>query len=207
MTHTVRENKIWLIAVFALIAAVGIFFSWQKIYAQTPTELPPPSATGASTDTADSGSSGSGGSSASPTPPEPTFSLHQVVSGIKVSSKKSWDGQVFSTLKFKYKTIDGRVLTVVLPAEYKAEKRTKAGWETLFIVYAMDFEIALDAMEKNRPPDVSAFMGKLMEEIRGQTANRPAPDVISDAMEKAKAYLPAMGFGNISMPIMLPGMP
>lgn len=219
MAYTIRRNKTWLVAVFVLIATCGVLLGLQRIYAQdTPPqaqELPPPSSmdagggvTGVATDGGAGGTASGGASAASPTPPEPTLGLHQVVnSGVSVSSKKSWDGKVFSSLKFKYQTVDGRKLTVILPAEYKAEKKTKAGWETLFIVYAMDYEIAMDIAEKNRPPDVSAFMGQLMAEIRGQAGHRSAPEVISAAMDKANAYLPSIGAGNINMPIMLPGMP
>lgn len=217
MTNTVRRNKVWLIAFSAILMAAGAFLGLQHIYAQSnPVEAPPPpelAQPGApagvpgvpgATDPA----AGGGAASTAAVPTEPDMSFGQAVrGGVAVSSKKAWDGRVFSSLKFKYKTVDGRTLTVVLPAEYKSEKKTRAGWETLFVVYAMDVEIALDALERNRPPDVSAFMGQLMAEIRGQSGNRPAPDIISEAMEKAKAYLPAMGMGNISMPPALPGMP
>lgn len=207
MAHTVRKNKIWVIGIFALIAVCGVFLGWQRIYAQTPVgaplpiETPPP-------DTSMSGGvdmgMGAQGTSAAPSASlavvtEPPISFGQVVhSGMKVSSKKNWDGRVFSTLKFKYKTVDGRTLTVILPSEYKAEKRTKSGWETLFVVYAMDVEIAQDAADRTRPPDISSVSaGQLMAEILGLAGNRPAPEVISAAM----------GMGNINMPIMLPGMP
>lgn len=217
MTNTVRRNKIWLIAFSAILMAAGTFLGFQRIYAQSnPVEAPPPPDMampapqgGAPGDPAAAGAAAGGGAAATAAvPTEPDVSFGQVVrGGVAVSSKKCWDGRVFNSLKFKYKTVDGRMLTVVLPAEYKSEKKTRAGWETLFVVYAMDVEFALDALERSRPPDVSAFMGQLMAEIRGQAGNRPAPDIISEAMEKAKAYLPAMGMGNISMPPALPGMP
>jgi hypothetical protein len=127
-----------------------------------------------------------------------------VHSGVTVRSKKNWDGRVFSSLKFKYRTVDGRTLTVILPAEYKREKKTRAGWETLFVVYAMDTEIEIDRRERAMPPDVSAFAGQLMAMIRGQAGNRPAPEIIQEAI---RTYLPSMGGGNVSLPPMLPTMP
>ncbi len=219
MADTARKSKFWLITVFVVIVAFGVLYSWQSIYAQSqnsqiPVETPPPGAMDASGMAgmgAAAGGTGSSGSSAPSTTgivTEPAIGFGQLVhSGAKVISKKNWDGRVFTSLKFKHKTLDGRVLTVVLPAEYKAEQRTKTGWETLFAVYAMDVEIAQDAAAKNAAPDVSAFLGRLMAELRGQAGNRTAPEIISSAMEKAKTYLPAMGMGNVDMPIMLPGMP
>ena len=209
MAYTVRKNKIWLIGVFALIVVCGVFLGWQHIYAQSnPTEsppiveAPPPGST-------DAGAT-AGAPAAAAVITEPPIGFGQVVhSGITVRSKKNWDGRIFSTLKFKYKTVDGRTLTVILPSEYKAEKRTKAGWETLFVVYAMDVEIAQDIADSRRPPDLSSrSAGMLMLEILGYGGNRSAPEIISATIEeKSKAYLPSMGMGNINMPIMLPGMP
>lgn len=191
MAYTVRKNKILLIGVFALIVVCGVFLGWQHIYAQSnpveappPVELPPPGDTSMGTGT--TGTSGAPAPAAVVT--EPPINFGQVVhSGIAVRSKKNWDGRVFSTLKFKYKTVDGRTLTVILPSEYKAEKRTKAGWETLFVVYAMDVEIAQDIADSRRPPDMSSVSaGMLMAEILGRGGNRPAPEIIQAAVEKAK---------------------
>ena len=219
MAYTIKRNKIWLAVVFVLIAAGGVLLGLQHIYAQdTPPqtqELPPPSDMGAAGGVAGApagagaaGTTSGGAGGPSPTPPEPTIGLHQAIgSGVSVSSRRSFDGRVFSTLKFKYKTVDGRKLTVMLPGEYKSEKKTRAGWETLFIVYAMDQEIAMDIAESRRPPDVSAFMGQLMAQIQGHGGSRPAPEIIAEAMDKAMTYLPSMGATNDTMPIMLPGMP
>ena len=206
MAHTVRKNRSGMIGVFALITVCGVFLGWQHIYAQSgPIETPPPEPAPAAG--ADTGAS-AGAAAAVAVVTEPPITFGQVVhSGMTVRSKKNWDGRVFSTLKFKYKTIDGRTLTVILPAELKTEMRTKAGWETLFVVYAMDVEIAQDIADSRRPPDVSRFMGQLMSRIRGEGGNRPAPEIISAVVEKYKMNLPSMGMGNINMPIMLPGMP
>ena len=110
-------------------------------------------------------------------------------------------------IKFRYKTVDGNTITVVMPSVYKNEPRSRSAWETLFMVYAMAREAAFEAAERARPPDVSRFMAQFMSEFRGQTPDRVAPDVAAEAMERARAYLPGMGLGNVNMPIMLPGMP
>lgn len=213
MARTVRQNKFWLIAAFVLTGVCSTFLGWQRIYAQTPPVETPPgvavSATGttAAPTTAAAGTDAAAGAGAttSTVPTEPEVAFGQAVhSGVTVSSKKNWDGRVFSSLKFKYRTVDGRTLTVILPAEYKREKKTRAGWETLFVVYAMDTEIEIDRRERAMPPDVSAFAGQLMAMIRGQAGNRPAPEIIQEAI---RTYLPSMGGGNVSLPPMLPTMP
>ncbi len=111
-------------------------------------------------------------------------------------------------MRFKYKTLDDRTLTVVLPATYKKEKMSKAAWDTLFQVFAMDYEYQLEAIEKNSVPDVSAFIDELMKEIQGQvpagTFSRPSP--ASQAMEFARTNLPSIYGGSVELPPLLPGM-
>ena len=123
---------------------------------------------------------------------------------------KNWDGMVTELLRFKYKTLDGKVITVHLPVVYKEEQKTKAAWDTLFRVFAMDYEAQLDAMERENPPDVSAYMGQLMAEIRGQVPGTgfdlAAVAPALRAQDYARSQLPAMGMQLPPMPTALPGM-
>ncbi|MCL6520368.1 MAG: hypothetical protein K6T99_11100 [Armatimonadetes bacterium] len=216
MSLIIKKHYFWLIPLCLLFSGLGVFIYWQQeISAQNPPAEPPPpnqaqsSVTGAPVDSG--AQPGSIASVPPPTPTEPVYGLKQVVSsGIKVVKIKNWDGSATEILRFKYKSMDGRIMTVHLPAVYKNEKRTRAGWNTLFTCYAMDYEAMLDQIERNKPPDVSAFMNQLVAEISGQVPEGTFEKTtagVEEAMDVARHYLPGMGIGDISLPPLLPGMP
>jgi len=197
-----------------LLAGFGVFFYLQQIHAQTvPVETPPPSQPQPSV----TGVPGAPGTQAAapaplppPTPAEPVYDLKGVVaSGIKAMNVKNWDGTVTDMLRFKYKSMSGRTMTIHLPGVYKDERRTRAGWNTLFTCYAMDYEAMLDEIAKNKPPDVSAFMSEFMAEIRGEvpegTFDR-TPAGVSEARDVIQHYVPGMGVGDLALPPLFTGM-
>lgn len=210
MTRSIRTNWIWIAASVGLIGVCSLVLGLQRIYAQQqPVETPPPNVAGnAAPGATPATGSGTPAAQGAPAVAEPGISFSSAISGsVATSVRRSWDGKTFIMLKFRYKTVDDDTITVVMPAAYKNEQRSRSAWESLFVVYAMDREIAFDARERARPPDVSRFMAQFMSEFRGQTPDRAAPDVAAEAMDKARAYVPSMGAGSVNMPIMLPGMP
>lgn len=151
-------------------------------------------------------------------PSEPTYAISSVLPGsVQTQNIKNWDGVLTPLLRFKYKTTSGKTITVHLPATYKTETRTKAGWETLFHVFAMDREAQLDAMEANRGADISAYAGMLADQIRGQT---PSSSLLTSLVQMSSGMAtsgvsgspaaPAMDYARSSLPSMgmqLPPMP
>jgi len=179
-------------------------YGWQQIHAQ---DMPAGSAPGG----IQPGMPGApGGAPAAPSPStEPTMSLSAVVqSGISVSKVKNWDGTFTEFLKFKHKTLDKRVLAVLLPAAYKQDKMTRAGWDTLFQVYDMGYEYRLEAIEKARVPDLSGYTEQFMKEIRGLVPEGAysGPNPVAGAMESLKMNIPSLWGGSIELPPLLPGM-
>lgn len=204
MSRAVKKHRFWLIPLCMLIAGIISFYGWQQLHAQDMAQ--PPGVAGVP---GVPGAPGVVAPPAPPTPSEPTLALSSVLpGGAKTTKTKNWDGTVTEFVRFKYKTLDERTLTVVLPATYKKEKMSKAAWDTLFQVFAMDYEYQLEAIEKNSVPDVSAFIGELMKEIQGQipagTFSSPSP--ASQAMEFARRNLPSIYGGSIALPPLLPGM-
>ena len=212
MSQVVSKNKIWLIPLCVIIVGAASLYGWQAIHAQPipgtsaaegPGALPPqpvmPATPGAP-----------GAPVAAPVAPtEPTMSLSALVQGgIRVTKTKNWDGTATGFLNFKYKTLDNRLLKVVLPATYKGDKLTRAGWDTLFQVYDMGYEYQLEAIENARIPDLSAFRDQLMQEIRGVvpegTYSNPNP--AQGALDAAKTMLPSLWGGTVELPPLLPGM-
>jgi len=208
MFCTMEKHKLWLIPLCFLMAGIASICCWQQLQAQAPMPTGPvPGVAGPP------GTPGAPGAAltavpAAPQPSEPTFGIGSVLpKAVKVMRIKNWDGQVTELLRFKYKTMDNRVITVHLPAVYKKEKMTRAGWDTLFCVFAMDQEAQIDAIERNRPPDVSAYMGEFMAEIRGEVPEGTYSSPADKAAGIARSGLPSMGMQLPPMPLPLIGMP
>jgi hypothetical protein len=120
-------------------------------------------------------------------PEDVTFDLKQIVpKGITAENIKNWDGKTTQFLKFKARGPVGQVLNVHLPIEYKTKKLSKIGWSNLFLVYAMNEEARIDAVEKNKLPDVSSA-GDMMKDILG-TTETPA--------QQGRGGLPGMRAGG-----------
>ena len=201
MSRVVGKNKIRLIPLCIIVVGVIFFFGWQQIHAQAPQAIDP--ATGMPIAPAPAAPAAPAASAA-----EPTMPLSAVVqSGIKSSKTKNWDGTFTEMLKFKYKTMDNRVLAVLLPATYKKEKMTRAGWNTLFQVFDMGYEYQLEAVEKAKVPPPSAFSAQLMQEIiHGTVPEGTYSNPAQGALDAAKTMLPALWGGSVSLPPLLPGM-
>lgn len=222
MSRTVEKHKFVLIPICLLFAITGLFYGLRRLEAQPPPETPPmeagiPGAPGAPAPGVAGapgapGAPAPAGDAAAPAPAapsEPTFGLSSVLpAGVKSMKIKNWDGTVTEFLRFKYRTMDGSVITVHLPAVYKKEKRTRASWDTLFRVFAMDEEARIDAAERNRPPDVSAYMNQFMAEFRGEVpeGTTEAQHALGQAMDFARSNIPSMGMELPPMPTALPGM-
>ncbi|HET6453184.1 MAG TPA: hypothetical protein VFI02_02155 [Armatimonadota bacterium] len=201
MSSVAGKNKIWLIPLCIIVVGIISFFGWQQIHAQPPPAIDP--ATGMPVAPA-----AAAPAAPAPSAAEPTMPLSAVVqSGIKSSKTKNWDGSFTEMLKFKYKTMDNRVLAVLLPATYKKEKMTRPGWDTLFQVFDMGYEYQLEAVEKARVPNMSAFSAQLQEILgtvpEGTSSN---PNPAQGALDAAKTMLPALWGGTVSLPPLLPGM-
>lgn len=197
MSLMVKKQKLWLVPVCLLIAVVASVCCWQQLQAQAPATPGAPGAPGAAPTAAPMALQ----------PGELTFSLSTVLpKAVKVMRIKNWDGQVTELLRFKYKTMDNKVITVHLPGVYRKEKMTKASWDTLFRVFAMDLEVELEAIERNRPPDMSAYMAKFMAEVRGATPEGAYGNPAAGAMGYARSSLPSMGVQLPPMPPPLIGM-
>ena len=202
MSRVAVKNKIWLIPLCVVIVGMASLYGWQQIHAQV--GVPPAAMPGMA---ATPGAPAPAPAVAAPT--EPTMPLTALIqSGIKVTKTKNWDGTATEFLNFKYKTMDKRMLKVVLPATYKTEKMTRAGWDTLFQVFDMGYEYQLEAMEKARVPNLGAFTAQLMREISGVvpegTFSNPNPG--QGALDVAKILLPSLWGGTIELPPLLPGM-
>jgi len=226
MAQAAKSKKVWLVALSIVAVGLGLFYGWQQTFAQGG-DVPPPPELGPAPQVAPSGVMGppkapglqDGTSSAPPTrtpSSEPLCSLKSMLpSGVSVLKEKNWDGTVTELLRFKYKTMDGGTITVHLPAVYKKEKMTKAAWNTLFMVFGMDYERQLEALEK-KLPTLTGDMRDLMRLLNQfSTAVEPAfrPGIssvtspLAPVMDYARSKLPSVGAGSLILPPMLPGMP
>lgn len=239
MSQAVRNHKVWLIPVCLAVAAVGLLYGWQQLHAQgmgpqgagapvpadpysTPGQYGAPGMPGAAPMGAPGavGMTGAGMAVAPVTvPSEPTIELKSMLpAGVKVIKVKNWDGSVTEFLRFKHKTLDRKVITVHLPATYKKEKMTRAGWDTAFQVYAMDCEARLDAREKNwginpwQTGDGERLVAQFMSRVgAGVPSTFSAGDYAQTnpaaaAADYARSSLPSMGMQLPPMPPALPGM-
>ena len=212
MSRVVVKNKIWLIPLCVVIVGMASLFAWQAIHAQgdAPGTGAPPAQPGMP---AIPGAPGAPAAAPAAPATEPTMSLSALVQGgIRVTKTKNWDGTATGFLNFKYKTLDNRLLKVVLPATYKGDKLTRAGWDTLFQVYDMGYEYQLEAIENARVPNTGAYTQQLMLEIRGLvpegTFTNPgqAEAEARSALDAAKTLLPSLWGGTVELPPLLPGM-
>jgi hypothetical protein len=213
MSRTVRRYRFWLVPL-SIVAAIAISFcSWQRLQAQGP--MP-----------------GGGMASGVPQAAAPVavaaqsadavLSLSGIVTGkIGMMNIKNWDGTVTQLLRFKYPLSKGRLITVQLPAAYKIEKRTKNSWETLFQVYAMDYESMLDAKAAREQEMAMSDVGEALASIMGgsapsglsqlgQAAGMPsltgAPPGSGGLMLNGLGSTVPGGFSLPPMPMALPGM-
>ncbi|MGB9587702.1 MAG: hypothetical protein ACPL7O_05925 [Armatimonadota bacterium] len=215
MSRFLLSSKLWLVALAVFVAGAGSVFFWQQLHAQSPGTMPSP--TGVTTPGAAPGVATSATTPQQSTQStEPTVPLRSVLpSGVKVMKVKNWDGHVTELLRFKYKTIDGRTITVHLPSSYKSQQMTKAGWDTLFQVFSMDKEAALEEREKKRiqsiPPELIAqYASELASAARNmanqldQYAQSNTSNPAAGAMDLARSSLPSMG---MQLPPLMPTTP
>lgn len=228
MSRTVKRHRFWLIPVCIVIAGIMSLYGWQQLNAQTPGgpggeirgESGLPSGAPGSVAPGAPGVPGdpnapAAGPVAPPPPPVPTIELNSVLpTAVKAMNIKNWDGKVTSILRFKYKTLDDRVITVHLPALYKKEKMTRDGWDTLFQCFGMDVEAQMEAGNRNQLVSMGPFASRFMAELKGE-----APSIMSSApqekidpdtgapMDYARNNLSDIYGGDVSLPPLLPGMP
>lgn len=223
MSRVVKNNKLWLIPLCLVIAGVISMYGWQQLNAQDqPTDafgnpIAPgapgapggiPAAGGITGAPGAPGAPGVAGTAPAAAVPEaaPTFSLKSVLPpGVKTMKIKNWDGTAIEMLRFKYKTMDKRVITVHLPAVYKKEQKSKAGWDTLFRAFSMDQEAQLAMIEANKPPEVGPYMKELMSEIKGETPGAGF-NQFETARALARRSIPSTAVQLPPMPTALPSM-
>lgn len=226
MVGIVRKHKSWLVPFCLFLVTVGVFYGWQKLHAQG---MPP--APGMNP----AGMAGTQGTVGVPAPAAPDSTVDSAIglksmlpSNVKVMNIKNWDGYVTKLLRFKCKLVDGRVITVHLPATYEKEQMTRACWESCFQTFAMDQEARLDAIEKNLPPDISGYAGQISDQIRGYIPENfiinalsndtrstsgtgsgmgPSSNPYAPGMGAARMGLPSMGAQLPPMPVPMVGMP
>jgi hypothetical protein len=210
------KNKIWIVALALFVAGAGAVFFWQQLQAQSPTASPSPGPATALSDVATPGTPPTTAPSPAAPPAtvqssEPTVPLRAVLpSNVKVLRIKNWDGRVIEMLRFKYKTLDGRVITVHLPASYKSQQMTKAGWDTLFQVFSMDKEAALEEREKRQSQSISPeLMAQFVNEARNAASQFTPPsegttNPASGALDFARTSLPSTG---MQLPPLMPTTP
>lgn len=215
MSRFLSQNRLWLIALAVFIAGAGSVFFWQQLQAQSPS--PTPSPTGVTTPGATPGAVAPATTpEQAPQSTEPTVPLRAVLpSGVKVIKVKNWDGHVTELLRFKYKTIDGRTITVHLPSTYKSQQMTKTGWDTLFQVFSMDKEASLEEREKKQVQSISPeLMAQYASELASaarnvanqldQYAQANTSNPAAGAMDFARSSLPSMG---MQLPPLMPTTP
>ncbi|HUV03920.1 MAG TPA: hypothetical protein VMX94_02305 [Armatimonadota bacterium] len=197
MSRAVSTHKVWLMPVCLIAAVIVLVCCWQQLQAQAPAPgvAQPSPAPGVAALTPSG---------------EPTLTLSSVLpKAVKVMKVKNWDGQVTELLRFKYKTMDNRVITAHLPGVYRKETMPRAAWDTLFQVFAMDREARLAVIERNTPPDLSSYMQEFMAEISGEVREGMfgSPSPAAAALGYARSNLPSMGVQLPPMPPALIGMP
>lgn len=225
MSRTVKRHRFWLIPVCIVVAGIMSLYGWQQLNAQTPggeirgeSGLPtgapgsvPPGAPGVPGDP----NAPAPAPMAPPAPSAPTIELASVLpTGVKAMNIKNWDGQVTSILRFKYKILDDRVITVHLPALYKKEKMTRDAWDTLFQCFGMDVEARMEAGNRNQLVDMGPFASRFMAELKGEvpgimsSAPQEKIDPVTGApIDLTRTDLPDVYGGDVSLPPLMPGMP
>ena len=200
MTRTVRKHKTWLVPIFVFAAMVLSLYGWQQIHAQ-PAPMTPPGTVGAP---------GTPAAPAAAAPSGPTIAVSAVMpAGVKAMNVKNWDGTVTSILRFKYKTMDDKVITVHLPSSYKNEKMTREAWDTLFQCFGMDVEAQMEAKTRGKFQGLNQLIN---EAVQKAVENMPEPDQEGGGESPAVAafnYAKMHGTGgdnSVMMPPMLPGM-
>jgi hypothetical protein len=164
MAGTIKKHKAWFVPVCMLIALVALLYGWQQIRAQEPMGGPmsaPPTLTPVAPTAAPATSA---------PPSEPTYLLSAVLpADYQLIKIRNWDKTVTELLRFKYKTRDGRTITVHLPATYKTEKvqLTKVGWGTVFQAFAMDKEAIVDASAASKSDELNQYAGMLSKKLAG----------------------------------------
>jgi len=216
MSRTVKRHRFWLIPVCIVVAGIMSLYGWQQLNAQPPQSgiAPGPGMPGGPPLQADPNAPAAA-PVAPPPPPVPTIELNSVLpTGVKAMNIKNWDGQVTSILRFKYKTLDDRIITVHLPGSYKTEKMTRDAWDTLFQCFGMDVEAQIEAGNRNQLADIRPYIGRFMAEMKGE-----APGIMSSGPQEkidpvtgapidyARTNLPDIYGGDVSLPPLLPGMP
>lgn len=211
MSRTMRRSRFWLIPLCVLLAGLGSVCCWQQLQAQAPQGPAPIDPTGGVTPfptaPADTGVAPPAAPAAVPEITEPTYSFSsRVPGGVTVQNVRNWDGTTTQLLRFKYRTIDNKIITVHLPAVYKTRMMTKAGWDTLFRAFAMDQEAQLAAIESRRPPDVSAYINEFMREIRGEVPEGTFSAAMGgspaeSARDIARTAIPSIGMQLPPMPV------
>lgn len=210
MSRTVKRHRSWLIPVCIVVAGIMSLYGWQQLNAQPPAQPGVPGGPPLPGDP----NAPTAGAVAPPPPPEPTIELNSVLpTGVKAMNIKNWDGQVTSILRFKYKTLDDRIITVHLPGSYKAEKMTRDGWDTLFQCFGMDVEAQMEASNRNQLADVRPYVSRFMAEMKGEAPSvvsaesQPKVDPITGVpMDYARTHMPDIYGGDVSLPPLLPGM-
>lgn len=197
MSHDVRRRKYWIVPVCVLVAGIVFLCGYQQINAQVLPVAPAPGVPGAP-----------GVPAAAPTA-EPTMAMSAVMpAGAQTVNIKNWDGNVTSFVRFKYKTMDNRIITVHLPAMYRTQQMTRAGWDTLFQCYSMDVEAEIAAKEARTSAIPTEAVAKILDQLQKESdnaegSNNPA----SAAMDFAQQSLPGIGSaGSVSLPPLFPGV-
>jgi len=192
MSQAVTGHRIWLIPICLLAGMVMLLYGWQQLHAQVP--LP-----------------GTPGGPIPAVATEPVMQIGAVMpSAVKAMNVKNWDGAITTFLRFKYKTLDNRVITVHLPGSYKKDKMTREAWDTLFQCYGMDVEAAMEASGRDTMADWGHALSALISEVQKQNPGGDSQSVQNPAgaaMNYARSHLGSTGMGTLELPPLLPGMP
>lgn len=204
MSRIMMGRKTWLIPLCILMAGMASLYGWQQLNAQD-------SAPGvaASAGTPDGTPAAGAAPGAAGAPGDAALTLNAVVPGnIKIMSIKNWDGKSTNLLRFKYRTLDKRVITVHLPASYKTDKKSRDGWDTLFQCYAMDVEAGVQIADQRNNTAIADAVGKAI--AQSQAANNNADSAgnvaaAAAAADMAKNSLPSI-IGASQLPPLFPGL-
>lgn len=193
MSRTV-SNKVWMLPVCLVLAAIISVCCWQRLNAQGVPTKPAPAA--------------------APSFVEQPLTLGTMITTSTKSVKvKIWDGSVLELIRFKYKTLDGRYITVDLPGAYRTEKMNKSAWDTLFANFAMDEELLIDKRDKNPGPMLTDFINSSRSSGSSNLSTMPMsipalpgitpssgeqpdysnPNPTTGAMDRIRGGLPGMG--------------
>ena len=188
MTITVSRHKAWLVPICVLAALVISFYGWQQLHAQGAQSTTPATPGGAA-------SSG------------PIIEIAAVLpTGVTAMNIKNWDGTITTVLRFKYKTIDNKVITVHLPGTYRKEKMTREAWDTLFQCFGMDVEAQLDIKGRDKMQEWGSILSQAMSQAKSAQEEEapPGENPASAAFDYAKSHSTS-GMGSVTLPP-LPGM-